>query len=82
MHVPARLYSLVLTAQLDGPVGITFQVHKGRIPVQSGQGKHLVHHLKHQGGFIKGKALGDARFGEAVFTDLFNVHSMGFGPVI
>lgn len=36
--------------------------------------KCVVHHLKHSISTTEKKAFGDARFGQAAFADLFDVH--------
>jgi len=65
---------LVLLPQLNGPLGIAFQVDKGRNSFQAHQGKHFVHDLKDQGGLVKRETFGDPGFGQAIVADLFDVH--------
>jgi hypothetical protein len=62
VHVVPRFDCLVLFPQLDGPLGIAFQVHTGRVPFQSGQGKHLPGYLEDKGRVVERETFGDAGF--------------------
>ena len=53
---------------------VAFQGNAMAILREVKQGKHLPGHFKYQGSVIEGEALGNSRFGDAVFSDLFNVH--------
>ena len=62
----------------DGPLGVAFQVHIGRIPLQTGEGEHLVHHLEDQHILPEREPFGDAGFGQSMVSDLFDVHGCPF----
>ena len=74
VHVPPGPDILIFFPELDGTLRIAFQVHVWRIALQSGQGEHLVHHLKDQYILPEGKSLGHPGFGQAEVSDLFDVH--------
>jgi hypothetical protein len=64
----------VLLTKLHRSIGIAFEVDFEFRVVQSGQGKHLSHHLENQGCFIKRKLFGHMRFAQTVYPEFFYVH--------
>jgi len=71
--MPGRCNLGVLLPQFYGQLRVTFEADAPAVfrKVQDGKNPYG---LKYQGRVIEWEAFGDARFGDAVFTDFFNVH--------
>lgn len=64
----------VTLPELNGQLRVTFEAYAAAVLAQVQQGEHLPH-LKHQRGIVEGEALGHPGQGQAVFADVFNVHT-------
>ena len=64
----------MLLPKFNGQLRITFKADSPAVLRQVEQGKHLSGHFEDQCCIIERESLGDSGFGNAVFSDLFNVH--------
>ena len=75
IHMPSRDDLRVRFAQFNCVFRIAFQINPEDLFIQPCRSKHLAHHLKHQGDFVKRKGLFHSFFRQAIPPESFYVHS-------